>query len=121
MGCIRDALRNVVASLRDAHPSVIGLASRRAAATAVVLISVAIASTGYSAEEIKSTGETRDVLLMLDSGPLHIRISFLIGKSSPSAARQNAIDRLLKTLDTNGDGKLSREEAQRSPLFREKQ
>ncbi len=31
------------------------------------------------------------------------------------------MQRLLKSLDTNGDGKLSRDEAQRSPLFREKQ
>lgn len=65
--------------------------------------------------------EVRDVLLMLESGPVHLRLHVAIGGQAPSEARRATVDRLLKTLDTNGDGKLSREEAQRSPLFREKQ
>ncbi len=75
----------------------------------------------HSAEATRTAGEARDVLLMLDSGPLHMRIHVSVGKRSPSEARQNTIDRLWKTLDADGDGKLTRDEAQRSPLFREKQ
>lgn len=67
------------------------------------------------------TAETRDVILMLDNGPLRLRLNVAIAGKSPGAARHASIDRLMKNLDTNGDGKLSREEAQRSPLFREKQ
>lgn len=67
------------------------------------------------------TAEVRDVILMLDTGPLHLRLNMSIARQSPAEARKASIERLLKTLDSNGDGKLSREEAQRSPLFREKQ
>ena len=67
------------------------------------------------------TAETREVVLMLDTGPLRLRFQVAIGGRSPGATRQASIDRLMKNLDTNGDGKLSRDEAQRSPLFREKQ
>lgn len=58
---------------------------------------------------------------MLDSGPLHVRLHVSVGKQAPTDARRSTIERLMKSLDANGDGKLSRDEAQRSPLFREKQ
>ena len=40
---------------------------------------------------------------------------------SPQDARRASLDRLVKSLDADGDGKLSQKEAERSPLFREKQ
>lgn len=58
---------------------------------------------------------------MLDNGPLHVRLHVSVGKQAPTDARRATIERLMKALDANGDGKLSRDEAQRSPLFREKQ
>ena len=67
------------------------------------------------------TAEVRDVILMLDNGPLHVRLHVSVGKKAPAEARRGTMERLLKSLDTDGDGKLSRDEAQRSPLFREKQ
>ncbi|MBS0205632.1 MAG: hypothetical protein JSS49_22240 [Planctomycetes bacterium] len=69
----------------------------------------------------KPSAEVRDVILMLGNGPLHVRLNLSVGKKSPAEARQETVNRLLKELDANADGKLSREEAQRSPLFREKQ
>ena len=65
--------------------------------------------------------EVRDVILMLENGPLHLRVHVAVGGLSPLDARRASLDRLLKTLDTDGDGKLSKKEAERSPLFREKQ
>lgn len=88
---------------------------------AVALIALISPAMVRGADKTPAVGEVRDLLLMLDSGPVHLRIHVLIGRQSPSGARQLAIDRLLKALDTDGNGKLSREEAQRSPLFREKQ
>lgn len=74
-----------------------------------------------TAADSPPTAEIRDVILMLDNGPLHVRLHVSVGKKAPAEARRATVERLLKSLDTNGDGKLSYEEAQRSPLFREKQ
>lgn len=67
------------------------------------------------------SGEVRDLMLLLDNGPLHLRIHVAVGGQSPAEARRDAVTRVMQTLDTDRDGKLSREESQRSPLFREKQ
>ncbi len=69
----------------------------------------------------ETVSEVRDVLLLLDNGPLHLRLHIAVGAQSPSAARAATALRMMKALDTNQDGQLSQEEAQRSPLFREKQ
>lgn len=78
-------------------------------------------ASGIPAAEVSPSAETRDVILMLESGPVHLRVAVAVGGISPADARRSHVDRLLQELDTDGDGKLSREEAQRSPLFREKQ
>ncbi|HEV3005124.1 MAG TPA: hypothetical protein VGX78_11725 [Pirellulales bacterium] len=69
-----------------------------------------------------ATGETdrRDVLLLLGDGPLHLRLHMGLGGVSLAEARRQYIGRLVDALDTNRDGKLSREEAARSPLLRTK-
>jgi Ca2+-binding EF-hand superfamily protein len=64
--------------------------------------------------------DKRDLLLLLDDGPLHLRINLALGGTSLAQARKSYIDRLMKTLDADGDGKLTRKEAARSPLFRTK-
>src|SRR5262249_25496361 len=58
----------------------------------------------------------RDVLLLLDDGPLHLRFRVTLSGVSLAAAREAYVDRLLQKLDANGDGKLSPEELARSPL-----
>src|SRR5262245_48820019 len=69
-----------------------------------------------SAEEPPSA-DIRDVLLLLDEAPLHIRFHVSLGRRALSAVRAAYIGRLIATLDTDGDGKLSSEEVARSPLL----
>lgn len=64
----------------------------------------------------KPADDVRDVLLLLDHGPLHLRLRMMIGGQSLAAVRDAYVDRLMKSLDTNGDGKLSPEEAALSPI-----
>jgi hypothetical protein len=66
------------------------------------------------------SAEIRDAILMLDAGPLLVRLRVAVGGKSPEDARAAAIERIITGLDANHDGKLSRQEAQQSPLFREK-
>lgn len=65
--------------------------------------------------------DRKDVLLLLDDGPLHFRLRLSLDGVSLAAARRQYIDRLIKSLDANRDGKLSRDEASHSPLLRVKQ
>ncbi len=87
------------------------------ALTSAVLISAPLAA----ADSATPSAEVRDVILMLDNGPLHLRVHVAVGGMSPQEARRASLDRLVKSLDADGDGKLSQKEAERSPLFREKQ
>jgi Ca2+-binding EF-hand superfamily protein len=58
----------------------------------------------------------RDVFLLLERGPLHLRLRITIGGKSPEAARREYLAQLFKSLDLDHDGKLSRAEFERSPL-----
>jgi Ca2+-binding EF-hand superfamily protein len=58
----------------------------------------------------------RDVFLLLDRGPVHMRLHITIAGKSPQAVRREYLARLFRTLDTDNDGKLSRAEFERSPL-----
>ncbi len=64
----------------------------------------------------KPSDDVRDVLLLLDHGPLHLRFKMTLNGMSLAAAREAYVDRLMKALDTNGDGKLSAAEAANSPI-----
>ena len=58
----------------------------------------------------------RDVFLLLDRGPLHLRLRVTIAGKSPEAVRRDYLVRLFRALDTDDDGKLTRVEFERSPL-----
>ncbi len=68
-----------------------------------------------------ASGETRDSILMLAAGPLHLRLHVSLGGEALANARQQLAAKLLATLDANQDGRLSREEASKSPLLRTKE
>src|SRR5262245_27622079 len=74
------------------------------------------AEAGRSAEPDR--GDRRDLVLLLEGGPLHFRVKLALGGRSLAESRRAYIDRLMKTLDAAGDGKLTRKEAASSPLFR---
>ena len=101
------------------------LAHVATALTSAVLISAALTSAALTsplhAADSAPSSEVRDIILVLDNGPLHLRVHVAVGGVSPQEARRASLDRLVKSLDADGDGKLSQKEAERSPLFREKQ
>jgi hypothetical protein len=58
----------------------------------------------------------RDVFLLLDRGPVHMRLHITIAGKSPEAVRRDYLERLFRSLDVDHDGKLTRAEFERSPL-----
>jgi Ca2+-binding EF-hand superfamily protein len=92
---------------------------RLAAAVAVAAVAW-LAASGPAADDKPAAADdpesVRDVFLLLDGGPLHLRLRITIAGKSPQAVRRDYLARLFKTLDTDKDGKLSRAEFERSPL-----
>jgi Ca2+-binding EF-hand superfamily protein len=85
-----------------------------AVAVAWVVVAGLMASNPPAAPD--ETESVRDVFLLLDRGPLHIRLRITIAGKSPQTVRREYLARLFRDLDTDHDGKLSRAEFERSPL-----
>ncbi|MBC7852038.1 MAG: hypothetical protein IAF94_01265, partial [Pirellulaceae bacterium] len=68
-----------------------------------------------------AAGDRRDVLLLLDGGPLHLRLNVALGGVSLVESRRQVVNRLMEALDKDKDGKLSRTEAAQSPILRTKE
>ena len=64
-----------------------------------------------------SSGDTRDVMLLLDDGPLHLRFHITLSGLPLSSRREGFVTQLMQRLDVDGDGHLSQTERRRSPLF----
>jgi Ca2+-binding EF-hand superfamily protein len=67
------------------------------------------------------SSDRRDVLMLLDSGPVHLRLNLTLGGVSLAESRRQFVAGLIESLDKDGDGKLSRAEAAGSPILRTKQ
>jgi Ca2+-binding EF-hand superfamily protein len=96
-----------------------GLVKKVAAAIAASSVILAMASDPAANDKPAAADDAeavRDVFLLLDRGPLHMRLRITIAGKSPQAVRREYLARLFKTLDIDKDGKLSRAEFERSPL-----
>jgi Ca2+-binding EF-hand superfamily protein len=65
--------------------------------------------------------DRHDVLLLLDSGPIHLRLNVGMGGVSLAEARQKYVAQVMAALDADHDGRLTRQEAGRSPILRTKE
>src|SRR5436309_10885785 len=79
----------------------------------VVAVGLAVCDPPAAPDDKESV---RDVFLLLDRGPLHMRLRITIAGKSPQAVRREYLARLFRALDADNDGKLSRAEFERSPL-----
>ncbi len=73
------------------------------------------------AQATSAEGEARHAVLLLRDGPVHLRLKLRIGGLTLDGARRAYAEKLLKSLDADGNGVLTRVEAAKSPLFRTKQ
>ena len=80
-----------------------------------------VGGAGSTSSAPATRSDQRDVLLMLDGGPVHIRLHLALAGVSLAEARRQFVADLIASLDKNRDGKLSREEAAVSPLLRQKE
>jgi Ca2+-binding EF-hand superfamily protein len=67
------------------------------------------------------SSDRRDVLMLLDHGPVHLRMNLTLGGVSLAQSRRQYVTGLIESLDQDGDGKLSRTEAAKSPILRTKE
>jgi Ca2+-binding EF-hand superfamily protein len=74
------------------------------------------ASAGGAEPAAVPAAETRDTILLLESGPIHLRFHSTLQGRSLKEVQAEYSDRLFRALDTDGDGALSRQELDRSPL-----
>ncbi|RCS43543.1 hypothetical protein DTL42_18780 [Bremerella cremea] len=93
---------------------------RRAVAAARVtclagLLGVLLVANPLAAAE-PAAGQ-HDMLLLLPTGPIHVRAWITDGGQPLQQVRQNYIQQLVTSLDTDSDGKLSRSETMKHPLF----
>lgn len=59
--------------------------------------------------------------MLLDKAPLHVRLQVVLGGVPLGQIRRDYTARMMAALDTNKDGKLTRDEANRSPILRTKE
>jgi Ca2+-binding EF-hand superfamily protein len=78
------------------------------------------ASAARTAPRAAPGADRQDVLLMLEGGPVHVRLHLALSGVSLAEARRQFVSELIRTLDKDQDGKLSRDEANASPVLRQK-
>jgi Ca2+-binding EF-hand superfamily protein len=67
------------------------------------------------------TSDHRDALVLLETGPVHLRLHVALGGVSLAEARRQYVTNLVQKVDADHDGKLTRAEAQKSPLLKVKE
>jgi Ca2+-binding EF-hand superfamily protein len=67
------------------------------------------------------SSDREDVMVLLEGAPLHLRLNVSLGGISLAQSRRDYVAKMMTALDTDKDGKLTRTEADRSPILRTKQ
>jgi Ca2+-binding EF-hand superfamily protein len=83
----------------------------------VVVCALCLCSAGIQADQKEANLGRRDLLLLLPSGPMHIRLRITDGARSLDQLRSEYLDRLIVRLDTNKDGQLTSDETRNHALF----
>jgi hypothetical protein len=82
----------------------------------IIFLAACMWVTALPAEEKKPKGQ-HDMLLLLPDGPAHLRVHITDNGNPLQDTRQQYIQRLIVKLDTDQDGKVSRSETMKPPLF----
>ena len=82
----------------------------------IFLITVLVTSRPAAAQP-PADSRQHDMILMLPRGPVHLRLDITAGGKGLRQMREDYLDTLIASLDTDADGKLSRGETDKHPLF----
>ncbi|MCA9135458.1 MAG: EF-hand domain-containing protein [Planctomycetales bacterium] len=74
-------------------------------------------STVDASQQPESSFGRHDMVLLLPTGPMHLRVMISSEGKSLEQSRQDYLERLVTMLDTDMDGKVSRDETSNHPLF----
>lgn len=85
--------------------------------TLSLLLAWSLCGVVTSAEPAARVAGQHDMLLLLPEGPVHVRLRITDGGQPLEQLRQEYTQQLIATLDTDGDGELSRKETGKHPLF----
>jgi len=83
----------------------------------ILICSLEVASHSARADEKELQLGRRDLILLLPTGPLHVRLRITEGERSFEQLRAEYLDRLIVRLDRNKDGQLSGDETRNHALF----
>ena len=89
--------------------------------TLSLLLLLSVCARGFSAqpasEQSPSESGQHDMLMMLPQGPVHLRVRISDDDKPLKKKRDDYLKHLVSTLDTDQDGKISRTETTKHPLF----
>lgn len=85
--------------------------------TIAFLLSTQTVVLGEQSSTSQASSGMHDMLLLLPTGPLHLRVMITSDGKSLEQSREDYLDRLVTMLDTDKDGKVSRDETGNHPLF----
>lgn len=85
--------------------------------TMTLLVVLCIAAQRGTAQTGDVSAGKHDMLLLLPDGPIHLRVTVTEAGKSLKAMREAFLERLAKKLDTDQNGRVSRKETMKHPLF----
>ena len=94
------------------------IAPARRTMAALLFISALSPVSAESTSNFEANFEFHHVILMLDQGPIHARFGIALEGRPVAQQRAEFIEELVARLDTNGDSKLTRDEANQSSVLR---